>query len=112
MLPSVSAGCFAVIDFGAGFLDAAGTRESLSRHTSVSLAAPIRVAYERMRKRRPSDPRRFEQYAAEEFSPARTALHQLTTFTVNADGTAEELGRRSTRLLVGVFTNHLPKTNG
>jgi hypothetical protein len=39
----------AVIDVGAGFLDAVRMGEWLSRNTSVALMAPVEVAYDRMR---------------------------------------------------------------
>jgi hypothetical protein len=98
----------AVIDVGAGFLDAVRMSEWLSRHTSVALMAPVGVVYDRMRQRRPGDPRGFKDYADQEFSKDRMRLYRRATFSINADCETEELGRRFVRLLVGLVTNLRP----
>jgi shikimate kinase len=98
----------AVIDIGAGFLDASRMSEWLSRHTSVALMAPPEVVYDRMRQRRPDDPRGFKDYVVQEFSDDRMRLYRLSTYSINANCEKEELGWRFARLLVGFVTRLRP----
>jgi hypothetical protein len=93
-----------LIDVGAGFLDATKFGLWLSQHTSVALFAPPKIAYDRMRLRRPDDRRRLIDYTAQEFSPARKHLYEKTTYRINAECVAEVLGQRLLRLLVGLVT--------
>jgi shikimate kinase len=94
-----------VIDVGAGFLAADQIGAWLNQHASVAFMSPMPVAYERMKLRRPSDPRRFGDYVAQEFSAARKKLYESTTYQINADCSAEELGQRLIRLLLGLVTS-------
>jgi shikimate kinase len=93
----------AVIDVGAGFLDASKVGNWLATHMSVVLFASPEVAYERIRTAR-GDGRTFQQYSSQEFASARRRLYNQAQFSINAEcESPEQLCQRFVRLLTGLI---------